>query len=519
MCNDMHLRDRFRAWAEKQPDATFIITPERTVTWGRANSEACRLANALIRLGLRRGDRVAVTLPNCPEHVIAVQACFKSGLIPVPTNPLYTLREAYWQYASSGVKAAVCLAPYANLHHSISLMSGVGLESIITVACESGPPPNNEPSPFGARLYDYRQLLAAEEPKEPELTLSPGALTAIIYTCGTTGVSKGCCITGENRLAAGEAWIRVGGFREYDMYRVLIAMPLYHVFGFQTAINAATILGGSMVLISPPCAKDVLSALKNCRVTVWPAVPALLTGVMSLEGWQDGLRSVRYIGCGAAPLDSQILRAFEEKTGLPILDGSGATETTQVAASNRPGKRKPGSVGLPYPGTQMKVIDADSGKLLTDPGSVGELCFRGPQIVREYWQNPAETARAFQDGWWHSGDIGYQDAEGFVFLVDRLKDCINCSGFKVFCNEVDEVLRGCPGVADAAVAGINDPKRGEAVKAFIVPNPGASVDLNSVREYCRPYLAPYKIPTSMEILEALPKTVIGKINRKELRTR
>ncbi len=251
---------------------------------------------------------------------------------------------------------------------------------------------------------------------------------------------------------------------------------------------------------------------------MWLAVPTLIRGITKHPGLaKSKMHKVQHIGCGACPIPVAIMNEFENIVGVPIIEGYGASETSMAVASNPMRKRKVGSVGIPYPDVDFKVVDITTGEQELKIGEVGELCFKGPQIAKGYWNKAEESAQAFRDGWWYSGDVGYMDEEGFIFVLDRKKDMIICSGFNVYSTEVEHVLTEHPKIVDAAVVGIPDEKRGESVKAFLVVKRGEIITEDEVKAYCRNNLAAYKIPTYVEFLEVLPRTPMHKIDRKALR--
>jgi long-chain acyl-CoA synthetase len=507
------LADQFRDWVERQPQKTFIIENTRQYSYAQVNTEACRLANALSALGVCRGDIVALALPNQAEFVVCAHACLKLGAVMAPINPRFTVREISRQYAWCGIRTAICPAENLAAHLEVALCAGVELGRIITVRRSSAQPAAHA----GSLVHDYHSLLAGAECADTGNTADLDDVHLVMHTCGTTGFAKGCGITGRNLIAVANALTNMYRFDTWEEYRVLSATPLYHIYGFQTVVNMNILLGGSVIFLPKINPAALLEAMRRCCPTAWFAVPTLIAELIGQEELASAFKSLRYIGCGAFPLSAAQLSEFEAAAQVEIFEGYGASETSMAVLSNPPARRKVGSVGIPIAGVDVKIIDLDSGSELTAAKSAGELCFRGRQVISEYWRSPAESALAFCEGWWHSGDIGYMDEDGFVFLFDRKKDYINCSGFKVFCNEVDEIITTHPSVREAAVAGAPAPKRGETVKAYVVLRPGRTLTLPELREHCRQALAAYKLPTQLEFLAELPRTSLGKIDRKALR--
>jgi long-chain acyl-CoA synthetase len=510
------LKDQFKAWVDKQPDKPYIYYSDRTLTYQEVNSRACRLANAMLKMGVKKGDRVALTLPNISEFVVIVQACLKIGAIIVPTNPNYTKRELSYQYSDSGAETVFCYDRMCENTLEILREKHESLKQIIIISRSQGG--YNIPDNEG--IYDYNQFLELGEDIEPEIDISLEDMVLIIYTGGTTGVSKGCCITNSNEIAIASGWMQMCQyFTDTSNYRVLNSIPLYHIYGFHTSINTNIYVGGSIIIVSECTPDKILEAINRHEPNVWAAVPPLISALTRHPGlaWSKATK-LQQIACGAAPIPVNEMEAFEKIVGVPIIEGYGASETSNAVASNPILRRKVGSVGIPYPNIDFKVVDAENGTKILPLGETGELCFKGPQVAKGYWQNPKETAVAFRDGWWHSGDLGFMDEDGFIFIVDRKKDMILCSGFNVYSVEVDRVLCSHPAILEAGVIGVPDPKRGETVKAFVVLKPGEEMTEDEVKLFCHKYLTAYKVPTIVEFIEELPRTSVQKLDRKALRS-
>ncbi len=508
------LKDQFLELVRKQPGKPFIYYRKQVFSYAEIDTLAVRLANGMIAAGLKPGERVGVALPNSPELVVIFLACLKTGAIAVLTNPRYTIHELTGLYADCGARMLFCREAERGKFSEIRQRGKTALEQLVvlrkTPSVKRG----------GNRNWrDYHALIEQGHLAEPRYRARLDDIVVLIYTGGTTGVSKGCCITNRNLIAVASGWKQMSQyFTDVDNYKILSSTPMYHVHGFQTAINANILLGGSMILLAEISVDRILSAINRFQPNVWPAVPAQIFGLLShpdLTG--SKANRIQHIGCGSSPLPLATMERFEKLVGVPIIEGYGASETSMAVASNPICRRKPGSVGIPYPNIDCQVVDVETGTKTLAPGEVGELCFKGPQIIREYWNNPKETALTFRDGWWYSGDVGYLDRDGYIFIVDRKKDMIICSGFKVFCNEVDNVLNSHPQIREAGVIGIPDPIRGETVKAYIALRPGEKVSVAQLKTFCRQYLAAYKVPTHFEFVEQLPRTAIQKLDRKHLR--
>lgn len=512
---DIPLKEQFISLVKKQPNKPYIYYLNKIITYYEANTSACRLANAMLDMGIKKGDRVVINLPNMPEFLIAAHACFKIGAIVVPTNPRYTKRELLCQYLNCKAETIICLDMNLNLNSEILLENQDVLKRIIVVSTQN-PPFKVQEKEF---LIMYKDLVEKGREAEPEEEALLDDIGLIIYTGGTTGVGKGCCITNFNLIAMASGWKQMCQyFVNLENYRVLSSTPMYHIHGFQTTFNANILIGGSIIIMPEITPDNILEAVNQYEPNVWLGVPALI-GALCLHPKlaESKMNKLQHIGCGASSIPMSVMDKFESIVGVPIIEGYGASETSMAVASNPMTKRKAGSVGIPYPNTDCKVVDIVTGTKEVPLGQVGELCFKGPQIVKEYWQNPKETALNFQEGWWHSGDIGYMDEEGFIFILDRKKDMIICSGFNVYCSEVENILNSHPQILEAAVIGVPDLKRGETVKAYVVIKSGEKVSDLAIKDFCRKYLAAYKLPNEVEFINALPRTSVHKINRKALR--
>lgn len=509
------LKEQFIAQVKKHPYRPYIYLSDQIITYREVNTAACKLANALINAGFKKGDRVAVTLPNIPEFVIAVQACLKAGAIIVPTNPRYKKRELAYQYMDSGAETVICLNQQTEIHIELLQEKCGSLKRLIVI------PSTVLSTGFPKSIVNYKEFVKNSPDHEPEVDIALEDIVLLVYTGGTTGISKGCCITNSNLIAVASGWKQMSQFfTDVDNYKVLSSTPMYHIHGFQTTINANFLLGGSIVIMPEINADNIIKAINQHEPNVWPAVPAQIKAMTRHPDFPTSKAyKIQHLGCGSSPMPVTIMNEFENIVSVPIIEGFGASETSMAVASNPIQKRKVGSVGIPYPNMDFKVVDIKTGNIELPVGEVGELCFKGPQVIKQYWQNPKETALALRDGWWYSGDVGYMDDDGFIFILDRKKDMIICSGFNVFCNEVDEILNSHPKILEAGVIGVPDINRGETVKAYVVVKNGQALSEKEVKDYCRQFLAAYKVPTIVEFIDILPRTSVHKLDRKALRLR
>lgn len=518
---DYPLKWWFNKWAEEHPEKPYILMGDVSISYGSANDLARRIANALTGLGVKKGGRVAIMAPNVPQYVLCVQALFKFGAVEVPTNPLYTVPELDLQFKDSGTETVIVMAMFADKAIEILKDPNSPVKRVIVFQVPSGVVEVEQ----GEGIYDFNELVMAASNQEPDVEVFADDIARLQYTGGTTGIPKGCVLTNAivfsqaNRTAT---WTS-GGFKliPKEEMRTLCAIPLNHIYGYNANINICLFTGGTIVLVAVPTPDNLLEAITRHKPNLWAAVPAMIIGLNNHPDIANAdITSLKGIFCGSAPLAVETMNEFERLTGGRILEGYGLSETVNILTVNPVFTiRKVGSCGIVWPDTDLVVVDVETGTKVMPRGELGELIGRGPQIMREYWNNPEETAAALRDGWFYTGDIVRIDEDGFVFIVDRKKDMIICSGFNVYPRDVDEVLYANPKVMEACTVGVPDPKRGETVKAFVVLKPGESMTVEEVIEHCRKSLAPYKVPTMVEFIDAIPRTAVGKPDRKVLQAR
>lgn len=490
-----------------------------------------QFAHNIRKLGLRKGDRVALMLPNMPAYVVAYYGTFLAGGVVAQTNPLYTERELEAQLADCGARWIVCLdLLYARVR---SVKPRTPLQAVIVTGIADDLPavkrwlypwmqkrkkapivkiPPNEPA---IRLYSW--LDTAEAPDDP-VHNAPDDLAVLQYTGGTTGRPKGAMLTHAN-LTANVRQCRAWLHRAREGEEVALgAVPFFHVYGMTVAMNFAVSIGATMTLI-PKFEPDLLlGAIRGTRPTMFPGAPTMYLSVLKHPKHRPGdLASIRVCVSGSAPLPLDVQQEFELKSGGKLVEGYGLSEASPVTHANPIwGENRTGTIGLPWPDTDCRIVDTDTGEPL-GPGQIGELQIRGPQVMRGYWNRPEETAAAFDDGWLRTGDLASMDEQGYFRIVERLKDMINCGGFKVYPREVEEVLFEHPAVREAAVVGVPDGYRGETVKAFVVRQSGVTEE--ELNRFCRERLAAYKVPRQYEFVDALPKSAVGKVLRRLLKER
>ena len=520
--------------AAEYPDATALIFLNRTMTYRELQADVDRFAAALARLGVGPGIRVAVQLPNLPQTVIAFYAALSLGATVVMTNPLYVEREIEHQWNDAGCTVAVVadflfdrrvahirekLAVEHYVIASIPDFLRFPLNLLAPLRLRRADPPLLASVKPGPGVHLMRSLMKQTAPDRPRPAIAMDDTALLQYTGGTTGVAKGAMLTHRNlscNVQQVTAWfvdVRRGG-------EVMMGvLPFFHVFGLTVAMAFPLSVAGAVVLMpNPRDMPQLIASISKHRVTLFPAVPAMFTAIVNAQGVEKlDLTSVRSCFSGSAPLPPDILQRFEKMTGGKIVEGYGLTETSPVTHANPlDGRRKIGSIGVPLPNTDMKVVSLEDGTTEVGVGKQGELLLKGPQVMRGYWNAPEQTAAAFTDGWFRTGDIAAVDADDYTFIVGRKKDMIIAGGYNIYPDEIDAVLVAHPAVLEAATVGIPDPKRGETVKSFVVLRPGQRATADELTEYCRRELAAYKVPRSFAFLDELPKSSALKILRREL---
>lgn len=512
------MRDYFNEWTEKNPDKLYIIYENQEYSYQKANSMARKLADAINSLDYCKGDRIALMTTNIPQYVLAEQACFKLGAAIVPTNPMYTIPELTHQFKDSGTTVVLVEARFAEKVIKIYQEGHTKIRYIVII--QEGEKVELEKADY---ILDYDELLAKGTDKEVDIAVYSDDLAMLQYTGGTTGLSKGCMLSNANLEAM--AWQDMVWFTPpFDSSEDMVgmaAMPLYHIYGFNTSINLQMVAGGSLIIVNGPSPDNLLKNVNEHEPNFFACVPAMIYGLnQHPDIGKSKIKTIKALICGSSPLAVEGLNCFEEISGAVITEGYGLSETSNVlTCTPMYTKRIIGSVGLPWPDVDIRIVDLEEGTQDMPTGEAGELIAKGPQIMSGYWQNPEETANVMRDGWLYTGDIATMDEDGYITIVDRKKDMILCSGFNVFCRELDEVMYTHPKVLDACAIGIPDPKRGETPKIFIILKPGETMTEEEVKEHCRISLARYKVPTHVEFIDELPRTSVGKPMRNALRQR
>ncbi|PJK17434.1 long-chain fatty acid--CoA ligase [Chryseomicrobium excrementi] len=518
--------------AKNYPDNVAIHFMGKEMKYAELYESALKFANYLQTLGIQKGDRVAIMLPNCPQGVIAFYGILYAGGIVVQTNPLYTEREAQYQLKDAGAKAIITLDI---LYPRISkIMKETDLENLIITGIKDYLPfPKNMVYPFIQKKqygfsvkvehrgsnHLFTEVMKVAKPEKQELAIDfEHDLAMLQYTGGTTGFPKGVMLTHKN-LVTNVTMCKTWLYECKDgQERVLGILPFFHVYGMTTVLVLSVMQANTMILLPKFDVETALKTIDKLKPTIFPGAPTIYIGILNSPnlGKYD-LSSVNACISGSAALPVEIQEKFERVTGGRLVEGYGLTETSPVTHANLvyTDKRVKGSIGIPWPDTDSAIFQMDS----TEPlpvGEVGEIAVRGPQVMKGYWNRPEETEMVIRDGWFLTGDLGYMDEDGYFYIVDRKKDMIIAGGFNIYPREIEEVLYEHEAIQECVVAGIPDPYRGETVKAYIVLKEGHSVTEEELNDYCRTKLAAFKVPRFYEFREELPKTAVGKILRRTL---
>lgn len=534
---DESLVDLLRAAVRRFGSRTALDFFGATTTYVELAAQVDRAAEALRCLGVGRGDRVALVLPNCPQHVVAFYAVLRLGAVVVEHNPLYTEQELAHQLADHGARVAVVWDRVAPLVHRTAGTTKV--ETVVAVDLSAALPRLKRwalrlplPRARTARAamtapapdaLAWEHLVAGSEPLAADHPAPEPEDTALLqYTGGTTGTPKGAILTHRNlrvNAAQGRAWMP--GLRD-GAETVYAVLPLFHAYGLTLCLTFAVSIGAALVLLPRFDVDETLTAVRRRPPTFLPAVPPIYERLaVAARARRVDLTSIRYAISGAMTLPPATVRLWESVTGGLLVEGYGMTETSPVALGNPvSAARQPGTVGVPFPATNVRIVDPDDPTRDRAPGEAGELLISGPQVFAGYWHRPEETAAVLlPGGWLRTGDIVEMNSDGFVRIVDRIKELIITGGFNVYPSEVEEALRQVPGVRDAAAVGLPGAGGAEEVVAAVVLHPDCATDAAGIRAACRQHLTAYKVPRRIVVVDDLPRSQLGKVLRREVRDR
>lgn len=478
------------------PDKTALIFEEKSYTYQELDRLANRMANGLKKLGVTKGDRVALFLPNIPEFIISYLGTLKLGAIAVSLNVM--LKSSEVSFILNDCTAKV-LVTTEELREQVIKPDLPQLQTILLAEQQIG------------RGISLDRILANASPDAEAVDLNNNDPAAIVYTSGTTGFPKGATLSHGNIITNMAAQNRCCNMTSGD--RLLLYLPLFHCFGQNAVLNAGLNVGAAIVLQRRFKSEQVLDAILTEKITMFFGVPTVFIKLLNLN--PSSLANVRYFFSAAAPMPVEIAQKWQEQYGIVIHEGYGLTETSPCACYNHNSNYKFGSIGTPIDNVEMKIIDAEGKEV--PPGDIGEIAIKGPNVMLGYWNRPLETAKVLKNGWFHIGDIGSMDEEGYFYIVDRLKDMINISGFKVYPAEVENVLYQHPAVAEVAVYGLPDPFKGETVNANIVLKDGYTITADEIAAFCAERIATYKVPKCFKFVDAIPKNPTGKVLKRMLR--
>jgi len=515
--------------AQRFPDRSALIFMGKKITYRKLEGLVNRFARALTGLGVKAGDKVAMLLPNMPQLVIANYAAMRIGAVPVPCNPLYTERELAHHFNDSD--STVLIALDLRLPLVEELKGKTGIRSII--ACHITdylPFPGNKLLRFfhynlyqkvlpESGMYEFLPLLNKHPDTPVENTARWEEVGALMYTGGTTGISKGVMMTHAN-ISCNVQQLRASFPEAKDGEESIMAVfPFFHSAGWTGIQNLSILAGWTDILVPRPDAPVIAATLKKQKPTLLPGVPTVYVGLLAGEEFRKmDLSSVKAFLAGAAPLPLKVIQKLKSVRDCPVINVYGLTEICPMGTATPWGREeKPGTVGVPIPGTDLKIVDLETGTRELPAGEAGEICFKGPQVMKGYYKKPEETAAVLKDGWLFTGDIGFLDADGYLTIVDRKKEMIVAGGFNVYPSEVDGVLFAHPKVIEACTIGVPDEYRGETVKSYIVLKTGESAGAEEIIAHCRETLAAYKVPKIIEFIDELPKSAVGKVLRRELK--
>jgi long-chain acyl-CoA synthetase len=500
----------FDECVENYPNNVAIIFQGIHLTYRYMGDMVNRFAAALYDLGVRKGDRVGLMSANCPQWEIAYFAILKTGAIVVQTNPMYMEREV--EYQMNDAEAEIIIVMDALYPRVAAIQARTALKRVITISM-------TEKCAEYPGVYRFEDLVKKYKENPPLVEIDPQADLAVLqYTGGTTGVSKGVMLTHYNLVA--DALMTRAWFSKCEdgKERVLAVLPLFHVYAMTNCLNFSIVSGATQILLPRFDLDQVLQAINDYAPTIFPGSPTMYVAINNHPRVKEyNISSIKSCISGSAPLPVEVAQRFEQLTGGRLVEGYGLSEASPVTHCNpMDGRARAGSIGLSFPDTLTKIMDSDTGTRELPHSEVGELVIKGPQVMLGYWNRPQETASTLRDGWLYTGDIAKMDKDGFVYIVDRKKDMIIAGGFNIYPREVEEVLYEHPAVFEAAVVGVPDPYRGETVKAYVVLRPGAKATQEEIIAFCREKISAFKAPRQVEFKEALPKTAVGKILRRQL---
>jgi len=518
------LADLLNVTAIERPDRPATQFLGAQLTFLDLKTRADALAASLARLGIVKGDRVGIMLPNCPQYIFSAFAVLRLGAIVVNINPSYTAREVLTVASDSGVRVVITLDALAPLVQAVRAQTAIEQVIVTSLAEYSA---NGAGAPRVDETQTLADLLAPVKPAElPRVAIDPHDVAVLQYTGGTTGTPKGAMLTHANiwaNVVQTESWTNPA-YMYSGNERYLVVIPYFHIYAFAVCMMVGLRIGALQIIHPKYEPEAVLASIRDFRPTYFPAVPTVFVSLLNHPRVDEfGLEYVRLYNSGGAPCPVEVMEEFERRIGRPLGEGYGLSETSPVTHSTpQLAFRKLGTVGLPFPDTDTKIVDIETGAVELPFGEIGELCISGPQVMKGYWNKPEESAACLRKDasgklWFHTGDVARIDEDGYTSIVQRKKDMIIVDGYNVYPSDVESVLYAHPAVRLAAVIGIPDAYHGEIVKACIALKPGTTVTSEEIVAYCREGLTEYKVPRVVEIRDTLPMSAVGKILYRVLR--
>lgn len=519
--------------AARYPHRTALIFQNTRLSYAELQRRAEILAASLRLMGVNPGDRVAIMLPNLPQTIIAFWGVLKAGGVAVMTNPLYMETEIVHHMEDSGAEHLILLdllwPKIAPLRERLPIR-----RYIVTGIADALRFPLNwlyrlksrrdydvpDIPVDGETVLAWKSLFGAGQRFSVPLKQAENTLAMLQYTGGTTGLPKGVMLTHSNLATNCRQIISVLQEGPETHHTFVALLPFFHVYGLSTGAIIPAALAATSLPVPRYVPRDVLKLIQKHKPTVFPGAPSVYISLMQQKDLASyNLHSIRLCVSGSAPLSAEHFRRFQDITGATIVEGYGLTEASPITHINplQSANQKSGSIGMPLPGTDARIVDMEGGSLSLPPGKMGELVVRGPQVMQGYWKRDDETASALRNGWLYTGDLATMDEDGYFHIVDRKKDMVIVAGYNVYPREVDEVLLEHPKILEAVAVGVNDPTRGESLKAYVVLRPGETLTRSEVIAWCRAKLASYKIPRQVEFRDSLPKSIVGKVLRRVLR--
>jgi long-chain acyl-CoA synthetase len=510
------LTDFFRSSVEEHRDKTAITFHGTTFDFTRLEALSEKIAASFAARGVKKGDRIALMLPNCPQYVVSFFATVRLGAIVTQLNPMYVEREIEHILKDSNAETMVV---YSNVYPRVkTVIERTALKNVIVVDLK------DEPEGLDTGHTSFGEFVAEDADPAPGIEIDPPEDVAVLqYTGGTTGVSKGAMLTHRNLIANVQQALDLfvddpAAFS--DNQNVMGILPMFHIFGLTCVMLFGIRQGLNQLLMPRFDVDEVLKLVKEHEPVMFSGVPTMYMALNSsgADLKEHGFDKVRIYNSGGAAMPINVRRAFEEKTGCPVFEGYGLSEASPVTHFNPPfmGQGCEGSIGVPIPSTDARIVDVETGSEEMPVGESGELIIKGPQVMKGYWNMPEETAETLKDGWLHTGDVARMDEDGYFYIVDRKKDMIVAGGYNVYPREIEEVLFEHEEVVEAVAIGVLDEYRGETVKAFVVCKPESGVTEEEILAFCKEHLAPYKAPKTVEFRDELPKSTVGKLLRREL---